>query len=166
MAKKLSLDDIITRTEFREGDIECITSMHATLYKKEYDYGLQFELYVAAGLHEFAKQYEAKNNSIWVCEHNGNIIGSLLLVNRGDAAQLRYFILLPEYRNIGLGKKLMDLFIAYLHQCNYKSCYLWTTNEQEAAAHLYKKYGFELTEEKPSTAFGKPLIEQRYDLKI
>jgi peptidyl-dipeptidase Dcp len=32
------------------------------------------------------------------------------------------------------------------------------------AAFLYKRLGFKLTEEKESTAFGKPLKEQRYDL--
>jgi len=32
------------------------------------------------------------------------------------------------------------------------------------AAKLYKRYGYKLTEEKPSTAFGISLVEQRYDL--
>jgi peptidyl-dipeptidase Dcp len=53
----------------------------------------------------------------------------------------------------------------FLHRCGYKSSYLWTTNEQHAAASLYKHYGFVLTEEKESTAFGKKLKEQRYDLE-
>ncbi len=35
-----------------------------------------------------------------------------------------------------------------------------------AAAALYRRYGFRLTEEKPSTAFGRPLREQRYDLVV
>jgi len=50
--------------------------------------------------------------------------------------------------------------------CGYASCYLWTTNEQEAAAALYKRYGFILTDEKESTAFGKLLKEQRYELIV
>jgi peptidyl-dipeptidase Dcp len=82
----------------------------------------------------------------------------------GDAAQLRYFILDPAVRGIGLGKKLMDLYMAFLKTCGYKSSYLWTTHEPGTAAHLYKKHGFRLTEEKASAAFGKPLHEQRYDL--
>jgi peptidyl-dipeptidase Dcp len=85
-------------------------------------------------------------------------------MSRGDSAQLRYFLLNPDYRGIGLGTKLINLYIEFLHQCNYKHSYLWTTNELPAAAHLYKKAGFKLTEEKESTNFGKPLVEQRYDL--
>jgi peptidyl-dipeptidase Dcp len=59
----------------------------------------------------------------------------------------------------------MTLFMSFLRERGYTSAYLWTTNEQEAAAALYKRFGFELTEENESTAFGKPLTEQRYDLR-
>jgi peptidyl-dipeptidase Dcp len=58
----------------------------------------------------------------------------------------------------------MDLFMEHLKQGNYKTSYLWTTDELPASAHLYQKFGFKLTEEKPSTAFGRPVKEQRYDL--
>lgn len=80
-----------------------------------------------------------------------------------NAAQLRYFILLPEYRGLGLGKKLIELYMEFLKEKTYSSSYLWTTHELDAAASLYKRYGFVLTEEKPSTAFGKELKEHRYE---
>lgn len=132
---------------------------------KECGYGLSFESYVAEGLHEFYKNYHPEKERVWICEHNNKIIGSLLLMDRGnDTAQLRYYIIEPEYRGIGLGKKLMDLFMQFLKEKNYKYCYLWTTNELETAAALYIKNGFTLTEEKETTDFGKKVIEQRYDL--
>jgi len=81
-----------------------------------------------------------------------------------NTAQLRYFILKPEYRGIGLGKKLMTRYMEFLKSGVYTSSYLWTTNELPAAAYLYTQHGFRLNEEKESTAFGKPLKEQRYDL--
>jgi len=58
----------------------------------------------------------------------------------------------------------MNLYMDFLRKCGYKKSYLWTTHELHAAISLYKKFGFTLTEEKNSTAFGKPLTEQRYDL--
>jgi peptidyl-dipeptidase Dcp len=82
----------------------------------------------------------------------------------GDAAQLRYFILEPAYRGLGLGKRLMDLYMEHLRKAGYRSSYLWTTHELAAAASLYKRYGFMLTEEKASDAFGKSLYEQKYEL--
>jgi len=52
----------------------------------------------------------------------------------------------------------------FMRECGYKSSYLWTTEQQLVAAKVYMRYGYKLTEEKPSTAFGVLLIEQRYDL--
>jgi len=162
-----NLDDIIIRTELQAGDIGYVTYLHGILYRKEYNYNIGFESYVAAGLHEFYQQYDPLKDGLWIGEHNGKIIGFLLLMHRpGHTAQLRYFIIDPEYRGIGLGKKLMTLYMAQLRNCGYNSSYLWTTNELPAAAHLYTRYGFRLTEEKDSVVFGKPLKEQRYDLSL
>ena len=85
-------------------------------------------------------------------------------MDRGQVAQLRYFLIEPEFRGLGLGQKLLNLYMDFLYQCGYKKSYLWTTHELNTAASLYKRFGFKLSEEKESTDFGKPLREQRYDL--
>lgn len=161
---KISLSDISIRTELRPGDIGYVTYMHGALYSKEYNYGLQFESYVARGLCEFYEKYNPERNHIWACEHKDRMIGFLLLMDRGKAAQLRYFLIEPDYRGISLGSQLLNLYMDFLNKCGYKESYLWTTHEQSTAAFLYKRLGFQLTEEKESTSFGKPLREQRYDL--
>lgn len=158
------LNEVTVRTELRPGDIGYITYMHGDLYGREYDYGIEFETYVAKGLCEFYENYDPKTNRVWICEHKGKIVGFLLLMNRGQAAQLRYFLIDPEYRGIGLGSRLMRLYMEFLKECGYRESYLWTTHELTAAAFLYRRAGFRLTEEKDSSAFGKPLKEQRYDL--
>lgn len=160
----LSLDDISIRTELRPGDLGYVIYLHGALYSREYNYGLQFESYVAKGLCEFYEKYDPNRNRVWVCEHNDRMIGFLLLMDRGEVAQLRYFLLEPEYRGLGLGKKLLNLYMDFLRECGYQASYLWTTHELTTAAGLYKRYGFQLTDEKESVAFGKPLTEQRYDL--
>lgn len=164
--KKISLPDISIRTDLCPGDLGYVTYLHGSLYHKEYNYGLPFESYVAKGLAEFYEKYTPERSRIWACEHHDRMIGFLLLMDRGYAAQLRYFLIAPEYRGIGLGSKLMDLYMDFLHLCGYKESYLWTTHELSTAAFLYKRHGFQLTEEKESTAFGKPLKEQRYDLIV
>lgn len=164
MKNRITLDSIIVRTKLQPGDIGYVTYMHGALYHSEYGYGLEFESYVAKGLCEFYEKYNPERNRTWACEHNGRMIGFLLLMDRGTAAQLRYFLIDPEYRGIGLGAKLLNLYMDFLHQCGYKESYLWTTHELDAAAFLYKRLGFKLTEEQESTSFGKPLREQRYDL--
>jgi GNAT superfamily N-acetyltransferase len=160
----VALDEISIRTELRPGDLGYVIYLHGALYSQEYHYGLQFESYVAQGLSEFYEKYTPQRNRVWVCEHNDRIIGFLLLMDRGEAAQLRYFLIEPEYRGIGLGSKLLNLYMDFLHECGYKASYLWTTHELHTAASLYRRLGFKLTEEKESNSFGKPLKEQRYDL--
>jgi N-acetylglutamate synthase-like GNAT family acetyltransferase len=162
----IKLDDITIRTDLRPGDIGYVIYLHGFLYKSEYGYGIEFETYVANGLVEFHRQYDPQKDCVWVCEHENKMVGFLLLMHRGDTAQLRYFILQPEYRGIGLGNKLMRLYMDFLKEKKYKSTYLLTTDELPASAHLYKKFGFKLTEEKLSTAFGKLVVQQRYDLSL
>jgi N-acetylglutamate synthase-like GNAT family acetyltransferase len=162
---KPSLQEITIRTDLRPGDLGYVIYLHGSFYGKEYGYGIQFEAYVALGLHEFYEHYDPQRDRFWICEHQGRIIGCLLLMHRGeDSAQLRYFMVLPEYQGIGLGKRLMELFMEFLRRRGYRSAYLWTVNELPVAAALYRRHGFRPTEEKPSTAFGKPLREMRYDL--
>lgn len=163
--KKFSLNDIDISNFLRPGDMGYVTFLHAVLYTEEFKFGPQFEAYVAESFLEFHRQYNPANNRVWVCRHDGRIIGFLALMNRGEAAQLRYFIIEPAYRGIGLGKKLMNDYMSFLKECGYKSSYLLTTHELGAAAHLYTSKGFVLTEQTESSAFGKTLIEQRYDLK-
>jgi len=165
MKNEALINDITIRTELQPGDLGYIIYRHGKLYSEEYGYGISFEAYVAAGLFEFYKSYNPERDRIWICEHRNNIIGFLLLMHRENkTAQLRYFYLEAEYRGIGLGKKLMSLYMEFFRTCGYSSSYLWTTHELDAASSLYQSHGFQITEEKESTEFGKALREQRYDL--
>lgn len=170
---KPTLEEVSIRTGLRPGDMGGVIHMHGRLYAREYGFGVQFEAYVAEGLLEFYRRHDPDRDCVWICEarhgaaREAAMIGFMLLMHReGGAAQLRYFLIEPAYRGIGLGGKLMGLFMEHLRVKGYSSAYLWTTHELEAAAHLYTKAGFVLTEEKESTSFGKPLRERRYDLEL
>lgn len=161
------LDDITIRHDLRPGDLGYVIYLHGVLYEEEYSYGLAFEHYVAGGLFEFYSNYDPAKDRVWIAEYRKEIVGFLLLMHRDNStAQLRYFIIKPGFRGIGLGRKMMDEYMMFLKSCNYESCYLWTTNELPVAASLYASNGFQLTEEIPSTHFGKPLKEQRYELVL
>jgi GNAT superfamily N-acetyltransferase len=158
-------EEITIRTALRPGDIGYVIYMHGHLYKKEYDYGVAFEAYVAAGLYEFYTQYDPARDRVWICEHREQIVGFMLLMHRGNkSAQLRYFILDPLYRGIGLGKRLMGLYVDFLKEAGFERSYLWTTEDLKTAAALYTRHGFRLIEEKASESFGRPLFEQKYEL--
>lgn len=167
MTNKIRLEDISIRTELQPGDMGYVTYMHGAFYKKEYNYSINFELYVMQGLTEFRKNYQPDKDRVWIAEHEGKIVGFLLSMHREpQTAQLRYFILDASCRGVGLGQKLCNLYLDFVKEKGFKNVFLWTTDELFAAAHIYKKMGFVLTEELSSTSFGKLLKEQRYDLHL
>ena len=139
--------------------------MHSEIYGKEYGYNLNFEAVVAKTLHEFFELYKPDRSRVWICEHDGRIIGSLALLDRGDTAQLRYFVLMPGYRGLGLGNRLMTLYMDFMKEVGYTSSFLLTTDDLKEAAHLYRKFGFELVSSTASDAYGDPLHRQRYEIR-
>ena len=48
----------------------------------------------------------------------------------------------PDYRNKGVGKKLLKKCIEYAYSKNYKSIILYSNKKLVNAIHLYKSYGF------------------------
>ncbi len=167
MPSELIYKNIFIRTKLKSGDLGYVIYRHGKIYAEENGYSLSFEAYVAKGLAEFYLNYDEEKDCVWICEDEEKIIGFLVLMHRSETtAQFRFFYLESKYRGIGLGNKLMQLFIETLNRKGYQLAYLWTTHEQERAAKLYQKYGFALMEEKETSDFGKTLIEQRFELSF
>ncbi|MEL6561731.1 MAG: GNAT family N-acetyltransferase [Bacteroidota bacterium] len=162
----IKLEDINIRTSIKPGDIGYITYLHGDVYEREYGFGLEFEAYVAETLAEFIRQFDVAKDRVWICEYENRIIGFLSMYGRENQAQLRYFILLPEFRGIGLGKKLMSLFVDSMKECQFSNAYLLTTERLKAAVGLYEKFGFTLIEERKSIGFSVPETELRYELQL
>lgn len=166
MRNTVNSGNIKIRTGLRPGDLGYIAYLHGKIYDEECGYGRGFESYVLEGLAVFLREYDPSKDRVWICEDGNKIVGFLSGVYRDHAVQLRYFILSPEYRGHGLGKKLMQSFMAYMKEIKCPRAYLWTTREQETAIALYERFGFRLSEEVPSESFDKPLVEQRYDMEL
>ncbi len=63
----------------------------------------------------------------------------------------------PEYRGMGLGKRLFDEAMAYATAGKFKSIFLETTKEQEKAIQLYEKAGFKQKSTYKIDDWGKSL---------
>jgi len=55
----MTLDEITIRTNLQPGDLGYVIHRHGKLYHEEYNYGVSFEAYVAAGMYEFYKNFNA-----------------------------------------------------------------------------------------------------------
>jgi len=155
------------RHHMKPGDIGYLTYLHGILYAKEYGYDQTFEAYVAGGLAEFVQSFNPDEDRIWLAEINGRIIGSVAIVGYSKVdAQLRWFLVHPDYRGLGIGKELLKDALQFCKERKYKTIFLWTTSELMAAGHLYSCFGFSKTEEKTHEIWGKLVTEERYDLYL
>ncbi|WXG47550.1 MAG: GNAT family N-acetyltransferase [Candidatus Atabeyarchaeum deiterrae] len=155
------------RHNLKPGDLGYLTYLHGVLYAEEYGYTQTFEAYVASGLAEFVQSLKPDEDRIWLAEADDQIIGSIAIVGRSRTdAQLRWFLVHPNRRGIGLGKELMKEALQFCKECRYKNIFLWTTSELKVARHLYTSAGFSKSEEKTHEMWGKMVTEERYDLHL
>ncbi len=158
---------ITVRYNLEEADISRVVDLHRAIYANEFQYGPSFVKYVEESFRVFFPRYDAEKDRAWICEDKGLLVGFLLLIHHSEeSVQLRYFILNPENRGQGVGNTLMDGFVSFMKEKNYTHAFLFTTAELTAAGHLYKKYGFNRTEQFYSERFGRPVLEQRFDLRL
>lgn len=162
-----SNNDKINIRKFISDDIEWIVQKHVDLYGDECGFDSTFKDYVAKPIYEFKENFDKEKENIWIVDVNGNPEGVIAIVKvDNETAQLRWFLINSEMRGKGLGRKLMSVVIEFCKEKKYKHIYLWTVSLLKTARHLYKSYGFELTEEKKHILWGRELTEERWDLNI
>lgn len=158
--------DILIRNRLKVGDIGSITYLHGVLYAREHGYDYTFEAYVAEPLVQFARRTNPREQ-IWIVEQNEKVLGSIALCEISTSeAQLRWFLLSPEIRGHGIGKRLVQSLIDFAISQDYESISLWTVKGLEAARNIYISFGFILTEEIEHLVWGSLHAEQKYLLKI
>ncbi|WP_462408539.1 GNAT family N-acetyltransferase [Neobacillus sp. Marseille-QA0830] len=165
-SKDLKLEDISIRNQVRPGDAGYITYMHGWIYNKEYNYTTVFEGYVAQSFYDFLMNYDPNKDRLWVAEHNDEIVGSIAILGHGERAQLRWFLLHPDYRGIGLGKHLLNEAIAYCRQKGFKTVYLDTTDDLDQAIGMYTRAGFVIVAEKENHTWSDNLMELEFELNL
>lgn len=162
-----ALEDVTIRHGLKPGDIGDIIRLHGQLYAEEYKYDLRFEQYVTATLHEFMNTYNPEKDRVWLAGCFGELAGVIAIIHKGRGrGQLRWFLIRPEFRGIGLGKALMKEALAFCREQRFREVYLLTTNQQATAAGIYTKCGFVKTGSEPQHLWGQHLYEERYELKM
>jgi len=139
--------------------------LYCILYKKEYGLGGTFEQYVLDSLAKYIEQ--RSEGEIWVAEYNGQIVGSIGVVSMDKStAQLRWFLIEPEFRGIGLGRQLITKAVDYCKQKKFSRVFLWTFQDLKAARHLYSSLGFMPVEQVENNTWKRGLVEELWDLSI
>ena len=160
--------DVTVRHDLRPGDMGRVIALHGVLYAQEFGFDHGFEAYVAETVAEYGRLARPALDRLWIAERAGRQVGSIAIVGREDgAAQLRWFLVHPDTRGAGVGRRLVSEALAFCRSAGYRSVYLWTVSGLDAAARLYLAAGFRKTETKPpALLWGARLAEERYDLDL
>jgi len=148
------------------GDLGWIITRHAEIYSLEYGFTQEFEIYVLLGLAEYLEK-DRSGSRVWIAEHGGAAAGAVGIVELSqDCAQLRWLLVEPHARGLGVGKKLVEQAVSFCRERNYGQVLLWTLQDLHAARALYKSFGFNLVEEKKGVMGGQPMIEECWTLTL
>lgn len=164
---KIAKEDITYRHEITPGDIGYIIHLHGAIYGKEYHFSSDFEKYVIKTFYDFLEKHSPENDRIWMAEYNNKIVGCVAIVHQpNEEAQLRWFLLDPAFRGLGIGKRLLTDAVDFCKEKKFKNVFLLTTSLQDKALQMYKMAGFELTMSEEVQEWGKTFNEERYDIRL
>jgi len=94
----------------------------------------------------------------WVAVHNGEVVGTVSVVHRGEALYIRSMAVLPAARGQRIGELLMNEVESFAAAHGYRRLVLSTTPFLHPAIRLYEKSGFRRNEAGPYELFGTPLF--------
>jgi DNA-binding MarR family transcriptional regulator/GNAT superfamily N-acetyltransferase len=162
-----SLPAAVVLRPHRPGDIGWITSRHGVLYAAKYGWDERFEVMVAAIVARLVEHFDARRECCWIAEQEGEPIGSVALVDDGDAvARLRVLLVEPRARGLGIGRRLVAECLRFARHAGYRKIVLSTYSVLVAARRIYEVAGFRLVAQQPERAYGKKLVQETWELPL
>ena len=130
------------RTDLRAGDLGRLIAIHGEVYDSLEGYGLRFEAYVAKTVAEYFID-NGNQGRLWLAERDDVLLGCIAIAHRPhNRAQLRWLVVHPDARGLGLGRTLVDRALGYCEERGFDAIFLETTDGLDASMHIYEKRGF------------------------
>ena len=165
----LVLNAPLIRRTIRPGDLGAIVAHHGRLYAREYGVDQSFEADVAATVVAAGQRgWPGEREGIWIVELDGRHAGSLGLTDEGNGTGVvRWFVLDPELRGQGLGRRLVGELVDKAERAGYSKLSLKTFSDLRAAAHIYRSHGFEVVWSETGPRWGRDeFTYQCYELRL
>ena len=157
---------VVLRHDLQPGDLGQIIQLHGTVYAREHGLGPAFEADIAVRLAEFV-QSSSEDNRLWIAERAGRILGSIAVVGLSPKdAQLRWFVVDPLVRGLGLGERLLGEAVAFCESRGYEYVFLWTIRPSKPTVEMYRGAGFEKVGGGCSERWGVEVIEETHALYL
>lgn len=148
----------------KPGELGVIAAQNMEFYMNELGLDKSFELFLFENMVRFIKNKEREKSEGWVVDHKGSAVGFIGVDGeKNETAKIVGLLLQPEFRKMGLGRRLMDQALAFCRENLYHRVYLWSFPELRDARRLYEFYGFSPTDEQTRTTWGKETVVERWD---
>jgi len=147
------------------GDLGWVIHRHGVLICREFGWDIGFEAKVAEILGAFGSHPGRERG--WIAERDGEILGSIFVMpDDEETARLRVLYVEPKARGTGLGRRLVDLCIAFAREAGYRRMVLWTHDFQKPARRIYQAAGFKLVASQPHRNFGVDVVSETWEMAL
>jgi len=149
-----------------------VVALHGRTYATGWNFPTSFEAKVATEMACFLSRYDsARDLVLSVAGSDGRTSASITLdVSDPDLVpgqgHVRWFIVAEDWRGQGVGQRLIGEAIDHARRLPLASLYLTTFQGLDAAATLYRRAGFAVTDEKAGATWGRTVVEQRLELTL
>ena len=114
----------------KAADLEQVAELEKICFTESWSYGI-----LEAGIHSPFDVY-------YVYEQNGQILGYCNLRLLAGEGEVQRIAVLPEYRRMGLARKMMESMVDYARENHALSVSLEVRAGNLPARNLYETYGF------------------------
>lgn len=152
---------------FAASDRDWLVEQHDVHYARAEGFDHTFGELVAQIVDAFLTDHDEASEAGWIAWDGGQRLGSIFCVRLNETtAKLRLFLLTPQARGKGLGKRMLATCMGFARDHGYADMQLWTHESHHAAGALYAKTGWTLGPTKPVVSFGKPNVEQTWTITL
>lgn len=154
---------------YSPGTLGPVLDIMMAQYISSHRVGFTFEARMATDIVGFLHKFEATQDRFLIPRAGPRVLGSLAVEgdrNPRNWAQLRWFVLRPETRGQGLGRRMLAEALDFARSVGFAGLYLETMAGLDAAAHLYRATGFKLVRETPGEKWGTGIVVQHYELPL
>jgi len=157
----------VTLRRFVAGDLNWLVARHQDLYTRDEGFDTSYGPLIAGILRTYCNSHDPQRERGWIAAQGSRRLGSVFCIKESnDIARLRLFLLTPEARGQGLGKRLLRDCMGFARQAGYHEMVLWTHQDDRSSGSLYKAFGWNLVDSRPVFSFGVDLIEQTWRVML
>ncbi len=144
------------RDRLTDGDVEQMIELHRRVYQPEFGMNDTFVDRVGDGIREaHAAGWPERSGAVRLADHDGELWGCTALTDEGGGVgRVRWFVLMPELRGTGLGRRLIGEVIGEARSAGLHTLRLETFSALTSAARIYREAGFRVTSERARAGLG------------